>query len=259
MRMSTRFRIVLLLLVSGCASHDAASSDATQLPAARATEEDGSCAPKILLTPVNAADIPDFAQKLADAYCHPRLEACQRLPESEPYTFDFGDHSVNAPSRTQWLRYCQALVAADPTQCEGIDRFSEPNLQQSCEYFFQQLAEKNNDSPAFCLEQIDIVYHSADEVGNCLLGWMGPLYGHLTVQQCMAASPMGQLTQFDLDLSCCLRLPRPSTLTAGQPDQQECLYQLAQTSRNDKVCRLIADPYPSNPKSEPSCLAALAQ
>jgi hypothetical protein len=132
-------RMLQLLLAAGCSS--AGASNAADKPAAsRATEADGSCAPEILLDPVEQAGIPDFAQKLADAYCNPSPQACEQLHTPQPYTFDEGDYTIPAPARSQWFGYCQALVADDPSLCEHIDRESEPNLQQSCEYFFQGLA-----------------------------------------------------------------------------------------------------------------------
>ena len=250
---------VALLLAIGCEWHGGGSHGTSQPAESRATEADGGCSPNLLLDPVQVANIPDLAQELSEAYCHPSQQACSQLPEPEPYTFDEGDYTISAPTRAQWLSYCQALVAADPSLCESIDASSEPNLRESCENFFADLADRNDDSPAFCLAQIGTVYHSADEVGNCLSLWVTPLYGHLTTAQCLAASPQSPVTQFDLDLYCCMTLPRPSTLTAGQPDQEQCLYQLAQTSMDQRVCLMIEDPYPSNPQSQPSCLASLSK
>ena len=81
----------------------------------------------------------------------------------------------------------------------------------------------------------------------------------MTAEQCMAQTAVPPLTSLDLAVSCCIRLPEPSQLTVGQPDRRQCLFDLAQSSQNDRVCLLIADPYASNPQSKPSCLRALGK
>jgi hypothetical protein len=206
------------------------------------------------------ANIPAIVAAIGAALAHHDEVACDHLPQAERYIFDNGDYAMRAPRGDEWSVYCHVLVANRPGHCGLVESNIEPNLHQDCEFYFRALAEQTQTHPEDCLAGFPVLYDGPDEVYNCMLNFVDEAYGNrLALEMRVSADP--GLSPFMIDLYECLELPRPSTQTAGQPDQHHCLYDLALQRRDPKLCDLITNPYTGgggNTFSDPNCHRALS-
>lgn len=186
-------------------------------------------------------DIPQFIKLIRKARESKDVRVCNSLPTPKPQNFFFGDYSMNAPSLNQWKTFCTALVNENPTLCQNIDRFSHPNLQLECQLVLKKVLSQKDNSYTFCYEQFGSLYTSSDEVRNCFLKYK-----------------LDNALEFYRNLFACLQ-------QSDEPDAQvgskrgECLYALANSSKQSKVCDLIEIQYPAYKYSVPNCKSELSK
>jgi hypothetical protein len=204
----------------------------------------------VLYNPFNEGEIPTFVAILEKAYQSSNMEICNNLPEPKLKEYHGIDYLASFPNRTEWFHYCKALVTKNPKACLSIGRGSEPNLQSNCQHFFQDLAEKENKSPKFCLQQFNSTYHSADEVRNCLWAWYSVTFGgRRSAKEVAVAESIAPFDEFDLELFSCLN--------AEIEQRDQFLFNFAQKTKNKKVCELIGITF--GEYSRQNCLKALTE
>lgn len=189
--------------------------------------------------PESRGDLPLFVELLRKARASVDVGVCDSLPIPLKQEFFFDDYSVNAPSLSEWKTFCIALVNENPTLCQSINPFSHPNLQQECQLVLEKILSQKNNSYTFCYEQFGSLYTSSDEVRNCFLKYK-----------------LDNATEFYRNLFTCLQ---QSDEPPGHSKRGECLYNLAITTKQSKVCGLIEIPYPAYTYSVPNCKSALSQ
>lgn len=181
---------------------------------------------------VTSGEIPQFAALLKQARDAKDTTVCDSLPTPQPQSFFFDDYTVDAPSITEWKIYCRALVSGTPALCSTIESHIHPNLQEECQYVLENALFSNNGSNDYCMENLGSIFHNDDDVRNCLLNH------HLENSTAFNRSLYGCLAIYD-DL---IDYPRPgSKLTS---EHRKCLYDLAVTEKNPKICLLIKDVAP---------------
>ncbi|HMG13755.1 MAG TPA: hypothetical protein VK571_11275 [Gemmatimonadaceae bacterium] len=194
------------------------------------------------------------ARAVFAAYTARDAKLCAFMPNVTTERISHGDYSINTASSAQWRQFCSAVLGPDPSACTPLADLVEPNLQHQCRESFIQASASRNTSPRFCIDEATTTFRgNPDLVRNCLSPWIFKTYGRATSRELRAP-----FTQLQLDLYACLGLERASRRLRGT-SQQTCLFDLAQRSGDALACRLISDPYPTNPHSLPTCLRQLAQ
>lgn len=216
--------------------------------------------PTILANPWNKGDIPQLTATLKKAYDEKNISICQNLPEPQKQRFNHGDYSTVSPKRSSWVTYCEALVKNDSKLCYSISSVGvTPNLNQDCEYFFSILNENQNDSPQFCLDQVGNLYTTSGAVKKCLFSWRNKIYGDRPWDELRRNSSELVFSEKLIELDLCL--------TKDGKEMNACLYDLAVRTKDEKICRLMPDPYdgiykdtssPGVRKSQRHCLQEVA-
>jgi hypothetical protein len=183
-------------------------------------------------------DIPQFVELLANARKRGDPKLCDVLPTPQHQTFDQGDYSIDAPRRGQWVGYCQALALNDAVLCHKIDRMSHPNLKQECEKFFEKSLIT---SPKSCYDQIGVLFEHPDDVRNCFLKYK---------------DQMEEAPAIYRQIESCLILSHGTTSVDFQ-NEAKCVFELAQDSKDRKLCLLLRNPYGNQKYSRPDCLELL--
>lgn len=189
--------------------------------------------------PESRGDIPQIVELLRKAWDSKDIGVCNSLPTPQSQRFFFDDYYMNAPSLNEWKMFCTALVNGNPTLCQSINRFSHPNLQQECQLVLEKILSPKDNSYTFCYEQFGSLYTSSDEVRNCFLKYK-----------------FDSAPEFYRNLFACLQQSDEPAAQIGS-ERDKCLYNLAKTSKQSKVCDLIEIPYSAYKYSVPNCKAEL--
>lgn len=238
---------ILIILVLSIASwyllalKQSSNPLSSQTPSSAESKFDQSLTDILPSQPESRGDIPKFVELISKARESKDVAVCNSLPTPKPQQFFFDDYYMNAPSLNQWKMFCTALVNENPILCQSIDRFSHPNLQQECQIVLEEVLSQKDNSYTFCYEQFGSLYTSSDEVGNCFLKYK-----------------LDNAPVFYRDLFACLQQSDEPTSQAGSK-RGECLYTLANSSKESKVCDLIEIQYPVYKYSVPNCKSELSE
>lgn len=204
------------------------------------TKLDNSLTDILPVEPEGKGDIPDFVAKLRQAKGTKDISICNSLPDPQHQDFFFGDYSLSSPPRSEWVGYCTALVKNDPVLCKSITGYSHPNLQEDCLEILEKEAQRNADY-TFCYNKFGSLYTSSDELRNCFLVYKKQL----------ASAPA-----FYQSLNVCLQKSQAPANSIGSK-RDGCLFSLALSSKNQKVCNIIDTPYSAYKYGRPNCITAL--
>ncbi|MCA9403173.1 MAG: hypothetical protein KC897_05275 [Candidatus Omnitrophica bacterium] len=165
-----------------------------------------------------------FTTLLAEAYETGDVTICRSLPEPKKESVWYDDHAVSTPGRADWHSYCMALVMRDSKLCPQF------NLKSDCREYFQKTAERDNNSPAFCLEQMDVTLFRQWDVMECLTLWKEKVFGnrHRSINDIVAYSASTRpFAPLEIEILRCHELP-------GK-EQRNCFLQLYRESGNEKL------------------------
>jgi hypothetical protein len=97
--------------------------------------------------PVTSEDILSIIDHMRMAMISGDPEKCDSLPEPDHQVFNFGDYSLAAPSRAEWVAYCIALANNDPELCGKINDNTHPNLRQECTVVMERFRQATTSTP----------------------------------------------------------------------------------------------------------------
>ncbi len=233
--------LVIILLVVGISAYFFFKNSRPQTVHSTQPNFDQSLMDILPGQPDSRGDIPQFVELLRKARDSKDVGICNSLPTPQPQRFFFGDYFENAPSLNQWKTFCTALVKEDMVLCNSIDRFSHPNLQAECQQVLEKVLSPKNNSYTFCYEQLGGLYTSSDGVRNCLSKYK-----------------LDSAPEFYRNLFACLQQSNEIVAQIGSK-RDECLYDLAKTSKQTKVCDIIQIPYSTWKYSVPNCKSELSK
>jgi|JI6StandDraft_1071083.scaffolds.fasta_scaffold19988_4 hypothetical protein len=204
------------------------------------TKYDDSLSDILPIQPESKGDIPQFVAKLRQAKSSKDTSICNSLPTPQQQDFFFDDYSLSSPSRSEWVNYCTALVKNDPVICKSIQGYGHPNLQQACLTVLEKEVQKNTDY-TYCYEKFGTFYTSSDELSACFQKYQGQL----------ATAP-----DIYRNLNTCLKKSSEPANYIGS-ERDKCLYELAVSSKQVKICNIIDTEYAAYKYGRPNCISAV--